>query len=149
MKLFCNIINKLTIVNRMDEQERLNKKLIEMLDAYVFIKYEYGIENLEEYRNDNRKAKEFLSVFYKELQKIPLAKKYDNGGFHTKYISYLLRIRRYFEEKRYTSVCNELQSLIYHQPIDQPRIYYNVLCLLESYLDMEGIKWTKVCNFKV
>ncbi|WP_236725819.1 MULTISPECIES: hypothetical protein [Bacillus] len=139
---FGNIRNKLRIMNKMDKQERMNKKLIEKLEPYIF-EYEYGIDNVEEYRSNNKKAKEFLSIFYKELQKIPLAKKYDNGGFHTNYISYLLRIRQFFEEKRYTSVCNELQSLIYHQPINQPRIYYNILSLLEFYLELEEIKWTK------
>ena len=116
----------------------VNKKLIQMLDPYIFTSYEYGVEDREKYEEDNQKAKEGLSEFYTVLTQIPVSRVYDHGGMHTGYLPYLLRVRQCLEEERYYSACSKLQTLIYKQPIQQSRIYYNVLRMLEHYLDMRG-----------
>lgn len=104
------------------------------------VPYGHWDMNLAEEEKDrwNKKAKEILYTFYQELSKAKPSEIYDEGRFHTSYIIQLFAIRKALEEGNYVIVCWELATLIHHEPFLQPRIYYNVLRILEHYLDIKG-----------
>ncbi|PGZ34544.1 hypothetical protein COE50_06010 [Bacillus anthracis] len=139
--LSVKVIRKKSIIKNIQKAEKLRITLIEKLEPYIFPEYEYGIENIEEYRKNNQKAQEFLINFYKEVQNIPLRKKRDECLIYdlqmVRYKAHQERIRIAFEEKRYTTVCNELQSFTHHLPIEDPDIHANILSTLESFLGIE------------
>jgi len=111
-----------------------NYDLIKMLDPYASIWVDDG--RTEEDMRQNKEAKKFLIGFCGVLERLPLDRGYKSGMFHTKYLFYVLRIRDALEKQKYITVCSELQNLIHFQPITQPRICYNILNLLKSYLDL-------------
>lgn len=81
------------------------------------------------------KAKAALRWFQVELVKLePSKKHYDNSSIYIQYIHYLILMRKYFKDKQYPLVCNELGSLMYRHDILDPRIYHNLVALLNEFL---------------
>ena len=116
----------------------------EKIRLFEIIKPYSSWENEDEEKH--QRAKETLYKFYDELKKCKLDKQYmiaENSDLHMSYFHYLVQIKRYFMEQRYTRVCHELGSLIYHEPFFQGRIYNNVLKLLEESLPGLRSEWRR------
>lgn len=88
---------------------------------------------------ENLKARQALVSFYQEIKKLKPDRKYHIYYLHISYFHYLLRIKKAFLENKYMRVCNEIMSLMYYEPFFQPRIYYNVIKVLEEGLEFGGI----------
>lgn len=127
-------------------------ELEKMLDPYVNLEYEYfrkGIEHGEEYQRENLRAKKFLEDFYKYLETIPVEISNKELDLYVRQKCNIFKNNRLnvmknaLEEKRYISVCNELQSFIHFYPIEHPAIHINILALLDIYLidsEKENVK---------
>lgn len=102
---------------------------------------DYFYDDPKEFEEANVAAYQALIAFQNAFSALKPDKKYCTtgltvGGGHIEYIEDLLCVRREFETKKYTNVCSELQKLLYYnrKTFLQPRIYYNVLKLLKTYL---------------
>lgn len=84
-------------------------------------------------------AKKTLRNFYCEYKKLSPDTEYHGDDRFTWYIFYFLRLRDMLEEEDYPHACNEIINILYFQPFLQPRVYYNMLELLEQYV-IEGSK---------
>ena len=87
----------------------------------------------DEGKEKNQEAKKALADFCRELLKRRPEKTYKKRNMlHMSYIINLVNMKRAFMQRKYMRVCNELISLMHYKPFFQPRIYYNVLKLLEE-----------------
>ncbi|OZV13523.1 hypothetical protein CIW83_02960 [Tissierella sp. P1] len=87
----------------------------------------------------NIEAKEALYLFYNEFSKLKPSNKYKKRDiWHMLYITHLYRIKKAFDEEKYMRVCNEIRSLIHYESFLQGRIYYNLIHLLEEFLNVKA-----------
>lgn len=87
----------------------------------------------------NQEAKLALYEFYNELVKYKPSREYEKKPlWHMYYMRFLIDIKKAFDEKRYERVCNELISLMHHEPFFQSGIYFNIIDLLEKELNIGG-----------
>lgn len=83
------------------------------------------------------KAYDALNVFYSVLMNLSPEKKYRNGGggIHTSYIFYLLQLRQALNQQNYVVACEALYHALTRTPFFQPRVMYNVVELIENYVN--------------
>lgn len=89
----------------------------------------------------NISARAALLEYYQLLKKVKPDKQYSKGRCfpcHMSYIRYMTIIKSAFDENKLQRVCNELGTLMHQEPFLQPRYYYNILFLLEHYLNIGG-----------
>lgn len=86
----------------------------------------------------NRTAKQTLYTVYKELTNVLPDVGYKSGRSHTSYLFQLLPIKKALDQGEYMIVVWELGSLFHSEPFLQPRMYYNVVRILEQRLEIEG-----------
>ncbi len=87
----------------------------------------------------NNDAKTTLKIFYTCLTKCKMDKEYkvsEQRFMHTSYLSKLFAVRTALKENNYLHACNEIISLIHYEPFMQSRIYFNLINLLEQYLEV-------------
>lgn len=137
---YCSVKrNKERGGGRVNEEATIRHTWLKRLSNYsadvnMFGPYEYN-EELEE------AARKGLITFYEMLTATKIKPmEYDSGRFHTAYLLQLIPIKKAFDHKQYRLVCHELETLLYYEPFSQPRIWYNILDLLKSNLDIkEGL----------
>jgi len=118
---------------RVKEESTIRHAWLKCLSSYsagvnMFEPYEYNQE-LEEV------ARKGLITFYEMMTAIKIKPvEYYPGRFHTAYLLQLIPIKKAFDNKQYRLVCHELETLLYYEPFAQPRIWYNILDLLEMNL---------------
>lgn len=101
----------------------------------IIQKYDNWFNDVGE--DKNQEARKALIKFYNALKEKPTAKTYKIGfNSHLAYIRNLCIIRRALKEEKYMRACNEIITLMYREPIYQKRIYYNLLELLQEYLEI-------------
>jgi len=108
------------------------KELFDILSPYDNWQNDAGEEK-------NLEAKQALFSFYKKIKTMKPEREYRNSYLHISYLHYLVKIKKGFMEQKYMRVCNELTSLIYHEPLLQRRIYYNIMEVLEEGLRIGGV----------
>lgn len=95
--------------------------------------YDNWFDNGEE----NAEARLALCQFYFALKRLSPDKDYRlRENNHTTYLINLLAVKRAFTDKKYKRVCNELIGLMHYNPFLQPRIYFNLLEILERELNI-------------
>lgn len=86
---------------------------------------------------NNVGAKIALRKFYFALKELAPDRDYKlRDGSHISYLVNLLAMKRAIMDGKYMRACNELIGLIHYNPFLQPRIYSNILCLLERELNI-------------
>lgn len=89
-----------------------------------------------ESKKANELAYQALIEFREQFAQLKPDTVYQVSYNHGHYINNLLYVRREFERQNYTNVCNEISKLLFQNKATflQPRIYYNILKILDEYL---------------
>lgn len=119
-----------------DKRRETYIRLMEMLKPHASLQ-ERGDDDFDEKKNQEARA--FLYTFYEELKKVKPDTHYNCELEHLSYFFYFFHIRKAFEDRNYRRVCDEIQVLLHDEPFRQPRIYYNLLRLLERYLEIGDV----------
>lgn len=119
-------------------EEKKEKKARQRLSK-IITGYENWWNNKGEERNQEARKK--LIEFCKEYKKYKPSTYYETGQLtaketHTSYMQWLIDIKEALDEGLYMRACSELGSLMHYESIFQRRIYYNLIYLLESSLDL-------------
>lgn len=127
MKTSNNIHNTSNILNgSSDKYTRDRKELMDIL--------------LEGERNGNEAAIVALNTFYWKLKNHENETIYITGRMfnmpHLSYLVYLLKVRKAFMDKNYVWACHELCDTLHFEDVYQKRIKYNILSLIENYMDV-------------
>lgn len=95
-----------------------------------------NVSTLDESDEANESAKEALRNFYDVYSKLPPDKSYSTNQFHSEYMFYLIKIHTSLKKGDYVRAVNELSNMLYRNSMLylQPRIYYNVIKVLEEYV---------------
>lgn len=110
------------------------KEILLSLETYTKYIYDDIIDE-----GINVEAKQSLIIFFRELKKTRPDTEYRQGYVnHLGYIPYLLRIRDAFLENNYCLVAHEIVTVFHYEQCLQPRIYNNLLHILEEHLNKGG-----------
>jgi 7,8-dihydro-6-hydroxymethylpterin-pyrophosphokinase len=83
-----------------------------------------------------------LLEFYEKLKTYNTSKHYEleghNGDSHTSYLAQFIKIADALEDKLYLRACNEMELLVYREPIFQNRIHCNLIYVLEKHFKIHS-----------
>lgn len=86
---------------------------------------------------DDKIAYAALQKCYKDLRALQSSKRFNLGkrGNYFSYLWNLVPFAKALSEHKYNRACNELVTLTINEPILQPRIYFNLLALMDKYME--------------
>lgn len=85
---------------------------------------------------ENVQAKACLLRVLDQVRNIrPDRRSYAAGNSHFDYLFQLSIVAQELRRKEYVHACHEMVDLIHFNPVSQPRIRTNLICLLSDYLE--------------
>lgn len=98
----------------------------------------------DEGNDKNEEAKQALITFYYKLKKAKIKKEkksdlFDKLEYNWNILSHVMFsvvAKEALEEKKYMRACNEIVTFIYRQPYFHKGVRYNLLNLLQEYLNV-------------
>lgn len=108
-----------------------------MQNDLVVILEPYGRWDDEANKEGNAEAFAVLKLFLIKLRNCKADSEYLLGrmDLHTSYYSNLFAVKMALKNKYYMRVCHEIITLFHYEHAAQGRIQYNVIHLLEQYLE--------------